>query len=223
MSVTLRRLLPRPTAGNAAAEAPLSASERDAMLCAAVGKLGELLDIFQVDHRTDPNTRGTPERVARMMVDELMRGRFNSPPSLTDFDNQHDYSGLIVTGPIEVRSTCAHHLMPIRGSAFIGVLPSPGGKVLGLSKYDRVVDHFCGRLQTQEELVQQIGAFLWEKTAPRGLAVRISALHMCRLHRGVRASHGRMVTSAFFGALGDDPAAKEEFLRECHLLEGDSR
>jgi GTP cyclohydrolase I len=189
------------------------------MLCAAEGKVEELLDILLIDHRADPNTRGTPRRVARMLVDELMRGRFAAPPALTDFDNRLGYGGLIVTGPIEVRSTCAHHLMPIRGEAFVGVLPSAEGKVLGLSKYDRVVDHFAARLQTQEELAQQVGAFLWEGTAPRGLAVRISAAHLCRTHRGVRAGGGRMVTGAYFGALAEEAAAKAEFLRECAALE----
>ena len=189
------------------------------MLCAAEGKIEELLDILLIDHRADPNTRGTPRRVARMLVDELMRGRFAAPPALTEFDNRLGYGGLIVTGPIEVRSTCAHHLMPIRGEAFVGVLPSAEGKVLGLSKYDRVVDHFAARLQTQEELAQQVGAFLWEDTAPRGLAVRISAAHLCRTHRGVRAGGGRMVTGAYFGALAEEAAAKAEFLRECAALE----
>jgi GTP cyclohydrolase I len=197
----------------------LSAGERDAMICAAAGKLEELLDILRVDHLNDPNTRGTPDRVARMFIDELLRGRFSAPPSLTDFDNQLGYEGMIVSGPIDLRSTCAHHLMPIYGAAFVGILPSATGKVLGLSKYDRVVDHFAARLQTQEELAQQIGTFLWEHTSPRGIAVRINATHMCRTHRGVRASSGRMVTSAYFGTFLSDPAVKDEFLRECALVE----
>jgi GTP cyclohydrolase I len=205
--------------GNEAVEPALPSGEREAMVCEAAGKIEELLDILRVDHRNDPNTRGTPDRVARMLVNELMRGRFTAPPSLTDFDNRLAYTGLIVSGPIEVRSTCAHHLMPIRGEAFVGVLPSAAGKVLGLSKYDRVVDHFAARLQTQEELAQQIGSFLWREMAPRGLAIRISAVHMCRTHRGVRASGGRMVTSTCFGAIAEDTALKEEFLRECAALE----
>ena len=81
--------------------------------------------------------------------------------------------------------------MPIYGHAFVGALPSADGRIIGLSKYDRIVDYFAARLQIQEELVKQIGDFLVEKTSPRGLAVRISAAHMCRTHRGVRAEpHG---------------------------------
>ena len=121
-----------------------------------------------------------------------------------------------VTGPIEVRSTCAHHLMPIYGEAHIGILPSASGRIVGLSKYDRVVDHFSRRLQIQEELTQQIGLHLMDLTAPRGLAVRISATHMCKTHRGIRASHqSRMVTFCYLGEFSSDPLLRREFTREC--------
>lgn len=190
------------------------------MIGAASAKLAELFDILQVDHRNDHNTRGTPGRVAKMFVDETLRGRYCEPPALTEFDNAQAFDELIVTGPIDVRSTCAHHMMPIYGTAFIGVLPSREGRIIGLSKYDRVVDHFASRLQIQEELVKQIGNFLLEKTAPRGLAVRISAVHMCKTQRGVRGSHrGRMVSTSYWGALADDAALKSEFLQECLGLE----
>jgi GTP cyclohydrolase I len=109
--------------------------------------------------------------------------------------------------------------MPIYGEAFIGVLPATTGKIIGLSKYDRIVDYFCGRLQIQEELVKQIGQFIMDQTSPLGVAVRISAVHMCKTHRGVRASHrSRMITSAYFGALDQSQQRKDEFLRELVLL-----
>jgi GTP cyclohydrolase I len=219
VSVTVRRLQPRPALANEALDPPLLPGEREALICAATSKLEDLLDVLRVDHRNDPNTRGTPARVAKMLVNEVMRGRFNPLPALTDFENRLAYEGLIVTGPIAVRSTCAHHMMPISGEAYVGVLPSPEGKVLGLSKYDRIVDHFAGRLQTQEELVQQIGDFLWQNTTLRGLAVRISAAHLCRTHRGVRAGGGRMVTNAYFGSFSEELHLKDEFLRECTSLE----
>lgn len=215
----IHRLRPSRRANEAVDEA-LSDSERTAMIGAAAGKLAELFDILHIDHRNDHNTRETPTRVARMFVEEIMQGRFSSPPAITDFDNVEAFDQLIVIGPIDVRSTCAHHLMPIYGEAFIGVLPSAEGKVIGLSKYDRIVDYFSGRLQIQEELVKQIGQFVMERTAPRGVAVRISAVHMCKTHRGVRASHrSRMITSAYFGAMADDVRLKDEFLRECAGLE----
>lgn len=199
---------------------PLDAAERAAMIGAATEKLAELFDILQIDHRNDHNTRDTPRRVSKMFVEEIMHGRYCGPPEITEFENAEHYDQLIVTGPIDVRSTCAHHLMPFYGHAFIGILPASDGKLIGLSKYDRVVDFFASRLQIQEELVKQVGGFLMEKTAPRGLAVRISAVHMCKTHRGIKASHrGRMVSSAYWGALADNPALKSEFLQECIGLE----
>ena len=138
-----------PRLGNSALARPLSPIERAQMVAAAADKIAELLSVLQVDHRSDHNTRGTPERVARMLVNEVMKGRFVSPPELTEFANATGSKELIVMGPIEVRSTCAHHLMPIYGNAYIGVFPSESRGVIGLSKYDRVVEHFSLRLQIQ--------------------------------------------------------------------------
>ncbi len=211
--------LVRPRRANEAMDVPLVDAERQLLTAAAAVKIGELFDILHIDHRNDHNTRDTPRRVAKMFVEEMMRGRFSAPPVLTGFDNVHNFDQLIVIGPIDVRSTCAHHLMPIYGDAFIGVLPSETGQIIGLSKYDRIVDHFCGRLQIQEELVKQIGQFIMDQTSPRGVAVRISAVHMCKTHRGVRASHrSRMITGAYFGSLADDHELKAEFLTECAEL-----
>ena len=97
---------------------------------------------------------------------------------------------------------------------------SPDGKIIGLSKYDRIVDHFCARPQIQEELVKQIGQHIVDTTQPRGLAVRISAVHMCKTHRGVRASHhSRMINTAYFGTLAEAPELRAQFLQECIVLE----
>ena len=207
------------TRANEAGDRPLTPGEQATMIAAATRKLEELFDIFRIDHENDPHTCDTPRRVAKMFVNELMRGRFSAPPDITEFKNVSASGQLIITGPIEVRSTCAHHLLPIYGQAFIGILPGPDGSVVGLSKYDRIVAYFAARLQIQEELVDQIGNFIMARTAPRGLAVRISAVHMCKTHRGVLGSHeSRMVTSAYFGSMTGDQDAKSEFSRECLAL-----
>ena len=220
MADNIRRLAIK-RRSNEHVETPLEPFEEAAMIAAAAQKIGELLDILQIDHRNDHNTRDTPMRVAKMYVTELLRGRFSAPPAITDFDNAEGYDQLIITGPIDVRSICAHHLMPIYGHAFIGVVPSSAGKIIGLSKYDRIVDHFAARFQIQEELVKQIGNYIMDKTAPQGLAVRISAVHMCKTHRGVLASHAsRMVNTAFYGSMKDDPAIKNDFVQECLALGG---
>jgi GTP cyclohydrolase I len=201
-------------------EAPLTNEQRTAMIEAAAHKVAELLDILRIDHRGDPNTYDTPRRVARMYVEELLAGRYAAPPAITEFDTAESFDDLIVTGPIELRSTCAHHLMPIYGTAIIGVVPAVDGRIIGLSKYDRVVNHFARRFQTQEELTRQIGNFLVEMTAPRGLAVRVRAVHMCKTHRGVLATHdSHMISSAYYGDLKEDRALKREFLQECRTLE----
>jgi len=195
-------------------------AEQAAMKASASKKLEELFDVLRIDHRNDHNMHETPARVARMLVDELLRGRYTAPPRITEFENVEGCDQLIVFGPIEVRSTCAHHLLPIYGHAFIGVLPSQDGKIIGLSKYDRIVDYFSARLQIQEELIHQIGNYIQETTCPRGLAIRISAVHMCKTHRGVRSSQrSRMVNIAFYGEIAHDQALKSEFLHECLSLE----
>jgi GTP cyclohydrolase I len=198
----------------------MDASEQAQMIDAAAQKFAELFDVLHIDYKNDHNMQQTPMRVARMFVEELLHGRYNPPPEITEFENVDRYDQLLVTGPIEVRSTCAHHLMPIFGHAYIGVLPSPDGKIIGLSKYDRIVHYFSARLQIQEELVGQIGKFIMDATQPRGLAIRMSTVHMCRTQRGVRASiNSRMVSSAFYGEFLTDSDLKAEFLQECLALE----
>jgi GTP cyclohydrolase I len=199
---------------------PLSEAEREGMIAAAACKVEELFAILRIDHRNDHNTRETPQRVAKMYVEEILAGRYTAPPKITEFDNAQAYDQLIVTGPIEVRSMCAHHMMPIYGAAYIGILPAADGKIIGLSKYDRIVEYFASRLQIQEELVKQIGQYIMDMTSPRGLAVRISAVHMCKTQRGVRASHrSRMVNTYCWGEMAQDAELKREFLEECTALD----
>ncbi|MPR13165.1 hypothetical protein FS320_19025 [Microvirga tunisiensis] len=102
---------------NETLDQPLMEGEREAMIAAAAHKLEELFDILRIDHRNDHNTRETPQRVAKMYVEEILGGRYSAPPKITEFDNAQAYDQLIVTGPIELRSMCAHHLMPIYGAA----------------------------------------------------------------------------------------------------------
>lgn len=207
-------------AANQDLETPLTAEQRGTMIDAAAQKMSELLDILRIDHRGDPNTRDTPRRVAKMYVEELLAGRFRAPPKITEFVTAQTFDELVVTGPIELRTTCAHHLMPIYGTAIIGIMPSADGRLIGLSKYDRVVQHFGQRFQVQEELVKQIGEHLVSVTQPRGLAVRVKAVHMCKTHRGVLASHAsQMISSAYFGELKTNERLKSEFLQECQGLE----
>ena len=116
---------------------------------------------FKLITKNDHNTRDTPQRVAKMYVDEILQGRYNEPPRLTEFDNAQAYDQLIVTGPLEVRSTCAHHLMPIYGHAYVGILPSPEGKIIGLSKYDRIVDISRPGFRSRRKWSGRSGSISW--------------------------------------------------------------
>lgn len=196
---------------------------RGLMKTAVARKIEELLDVLRIDHRNDHNTRETPQRVAAMFVDEILVGRYTAPPTITEFENFMHYDQLIITGPIDVRSMCAHHMMPIYGEAYIGVLPSANAKIIGLSKYDRIVSYLSARLQIQEELVSQIGQYILDLTNPRGVAVRISAVHMCKTHRGVRSTRrSRMVNTRYFGEMRENAALQQEFLAECIALNQES-
>jgi GTP cyclohydrolase IA len=205
---------------NEALAEPMAQADREAMIAAAAQKVEELFDVLRIDHRNDHNTRETPLRVAKMFVEEILQGRYTAPPRITEFDNAQAYDQLIVTGPLEIRSMCAHHLMPIYGHAVIGILPAADGKIIGLSKYDRIVEYFASRLQIQEELVKQIGQYIMDATKPRGLAVRVSAVHMCKTQRGVRASRrSRMINTYYWGEMAKDAGLKSEFMQECVALD----
>jgi GTP cyclohydrolase I len=119
---------------NEAVQGLSSPLDQALLIGAAAKKLEELFDVLRIDHTNDHNTRETPQRVAKMLVRETLRGRFMAPPEITDFENAQGFDNLIVTGPIDLRSTCAHHMMPIYGEGFVGIVPARDGKIIGLSK-----------------------------------------------------------------------------------------
>ena len=194
-----------------------------AMREAAARKIEELFDILRIDHRADHNTRDTPARVARMFVEETMRGRFTPPPHLTEFDNVERCDQMIVTGPIDVRSTCAHHLMPVlrpcRDRRPAGARRQDSGPV-EIRPHRRL---FLGPAADPGR-ARQTDRALYRRghRPPAALAVRISAVHMCKSHRGVRSSRAsRMVNTSFHGELATNPQLRGEFLAECAMLERD--
>jgi GTP cyclohydrolase I len=171
----------------------------------------EILKALGIDYRNDPNTRDTPKRFAKALVDEIFAGKFQKPPKATAFPNSKQFDEMIVVGPMKVKSMCSHHLLPITGSCWIGILPSKKGKVLGLSKYPRIVQWVCARPQIQEEMTSQIAEALKDLTKVNGLAVLVQAKHMCACHRGVNDEQMLMSTSYVHGVFRDDHSVKEEF------------
>ena len=174
------------------------------------GATVRLLEALRIDWENDPNTRETPARVARMLVDETQRGRFHHPPKLTTFPNTRALDELYTVGPIAVRSTCSHHLVPILGAAWVGVIP--GDTLIGLSKFHRLTEWVMARPQIQEEAAVQLADEIERLIRPQGLAVVVKAKHLCTVWRGVRDTGSKMVTSIMRGCLRDNAAARAEFM-----------
>ncbi len=169
-----------------------------------------LLTALEINWREDHNQEHTPMRVAKMLIHETFSGRYYPLPKVTDFPNVTNADQLITVGPLDVKSTCAHHLQPIFGSAWIGVLPKPDGKIIGLSKFNRIVEHFARRPQIQEEMTSQIADYLHQVLNPEGLMVFIKARHFCICNRGVNQD-SLTTTIVAKGGLRDNPSLKQEF------------
>jgi GTP cyclohydrolase I len=148
----------------------------------------------------------TPRRMAQAYAEMLTVQGFD----LTTFPNTEGYDELVLVEDIPVRSVCEHHMLPFVGVAPVGYLPHE--RILGLSKFARVVDFFSHRAQTQERLTKQIAEHLHDQLSPHGVGVVIEAEHTCMSLRGVRAVGARTVTSALFGTLRDNPSSRAEFL-----------
>jgi GTP cyclohydrolase I len=181
-----------------------------------VGKqFQKVLDALLIDTVHDHNTNETAKRVAKMLVREVFAGRYEPKPRITSFPNANQYDQLYLTGPIKIRSTCAHHFQPIVGNAWIGVFP--GKEVIGLSKFNRLVDWIASRPQIQEEMTVQIADLIEEETKAEGIAVVVKAEHMCLTHRGVKEHESDMTTSIVRGSLREIESQKREFF---NLLKG---
>lgn len=193
----------------------VDAQQRAKMREDAATAVAALLDALRIDWRNDHNTEGTPQRVARMYVDEVMAGRYEAPPDLTDFPNVRNLDQVYVVGPCDVRSMCSHHLVPIIGKAWVAVLPSD--RVIGLSKFSRLLRWVMSRPQIQEEATVQVADAIEEAIAPLGLMVVVKAQHMCMVWRGVKESGTSMVTSVVRGVFRDAAGLREEAMRLIEL------
>ena len=186
-------------------ETELSWIERD-----VTEKIEELLQCLIIDTENDHNTQETAKRMAKMFIHEIFRGRYREQPKITTFPNATNYDQLYITGPISIRSTCAHHFQNIVGKAYVGVFP--GKEVIGLSKFNRLIHWIAERPQIQEEMTMQIADAVEEVTGADGVAIVIRAEHMCMTHRGVKEHESDMTTSVMRGSFRNDPELKKEFL-----------
>lgn len=178
-------------------------------------KLEELVREFLLLIGEDPNREGlkeTPARVARMWLEELSAGYREDPTTHLKTFTASDAglrSGIVVVRDIPVRSICEHHLLPFFGYAHIAYVPD--GRILGFSKFARIVDTFAKRLQVQERLTRQVADFLYNELKPKGLMVLIDAVHTCALVRGVEEPM-YLSTMEVRGIFRDDEALRREAL-----------
>ena len=178
----------------------------------------DLLEALFIDTDNDHNTKETARRMAKMFVYEVFAGRYTEPPTVTDFPNVKNVDQIHTVGPAIVRSACSHHMVPIMGQAWVGILPHKDeGRVLGLSKFVRLSDWVFARPQIQEEATEQLADIIETAAKPRGLAVVVRAEHLCMTWRGVKQTNTTMVTSAMRGAFKEDGVARAEFF---NLIKG---
>jgi len=173
------------------------------------GLFTEIMDTLGLD-LTDDSLKGTPRRVAKMFVDEVFSGLDpKNKPKLSVFDNTFNYNEMLVEKNITLYSTCEHHFLPIIGVAHVAYFSS--GKIIGLSKMNRIVDYFARRPQVQERLNKQIVEALQEALGTKDVACLIDATHLCVNSRGVRDTKSTTITAIYGGKFNDD-AIKQEFL-----------
>lgn len=176
-----------------------------------------VLNSLVIDTEHDHNTHDTARRVAKMYIKETFSGRYRIEPKITSFPNM-GYKSLYTTGPISIRSTCAHHFQNIVGKCWVGIIPDE--EVIGLSKFNRLVHHICERPQIQEEMTTQIAEALQKYAKTKNIAVVVKAEHHCMTMRGVREHESDMTTAIMLGAFESDPALKKEFYDICLSMKG---
>jgi GTP cyclohydrolase IA len=191
-------------------------TDREALLAEATQAFESVLDALLIDRETDPNSRGTARRLAKMYFTEIMAGRYESPPDCTAFPNDSEdrYEGMLVVRS-ELRSMCSHHHQPVTGVAYIGILAAH--KLIGLSKYTRIAQWCARRGTLQEELCNDIAREIMKATDSEDVGVYIQATHGCCENRGIMAHSSLTQTTVLHGSFRTDPGVKKEFMDNIKL------
>lgn len=186
----------------------MSPRKQDPRVDVIAGHVRGILEQFDLD-LTEPNLADTDRRVARMYL-EIFRGLDNnSEPDVTTFPNDEGYEHMIMEKDIPFYSVCSHHLVPFHGHAHIAYIP--GDRIIGLSKFARILDFYAHRPQLQERMTEQVVDYLVGHLHPKGAMVVIEARHLCVEMRGVKKPGALTVTSAIRGTFHERPV-REEFL-----------
>jgi len=192
-------------------DATLSLEEKQKIIDNAAKAFGDFLHALGVNWEEDPNSNDTPNRVAKAYVNDLWAGRFNAPPKLTAFPSD-GYKGIVFEGGIPLTSMCSHHHQTIEGTVHVAYIPGEDSKVVGLSKLNRIVEHFGRRGAIQEQLTVAIHNAVGEiVNTSKGVAVSIEATHNCVKCRGVKHVGAGMITTEISGEFKKD-RVRHEFL-----------
>jgi len=175
-----------------------------------------VLDRLLIDRETDPNSKGTARRLAKMYFNEIMAGRYEPAPDATAFpnDSQDRYEGMLVVRS-ELRSMCSHHHQPVTGVAYIGIIAAE--KLIGLSKYTRIAQWCARRGTLQEELCNDIAREIQKATGSKNVGVYVQATHGCCENRGIMAHSSLTQTTVLTGVFKTDPGVKKEFMDNIKL------
>ena len=189
---------------------------KDMLILEATEAFEQVLDTLLIDRETDPNSRGTAKRLAKMYFNEIMAGRYDPAPDSTAFpnDSKDRYEGMLVVRS-ELRSMCSHHHQPVNGVAYIGIIAA--NKLIGLSKYTRIAQWCARRGTLQEELCNDIAREIQKATDAKDVGVYIQATHGCCENRGIMAHSSLTQTTVLKGAFQHDPATKKEFMDNIKL------
>jgi len=196
---------------------PLTEKEKWSMVDDAAEAYGKFLDALGCDWRNDPNSADTPRRVAKAYVFDLWKGRYDAPTEITAFPSD-GYDGIVQESNIPVTSMCSHHHQTIGGKVSIAYVPSKDGKVVGLSKLNRIVEHFGRRGAIQEQLTVAIHNAIDKICEGNlGVAVMIDATHNCVSCRGVKHHGAYMQTAKLTGCFLNEDSARAEFYKNIEL------
>jgi len=187
-------------------------SNKEKIISEASKHYGKFLESLGIDWQNEEHFKGTPNRVAKMYVNELWSGLFLPEPDIRSFKNTKMYDGMVYSGGIEIKSTCAHHNVPFFGICHVAYLPAKHGNIVGLSKLNRVAEYHARRPSTQEDLTMDIHNHINKVcTGNLGVAVLVSCKHLCCQLRGVNQS-SVMKTSKMSGEfLNDASLSRQEF------------
>ena len=203
-------------AGDNISEFIESDQEREQLIDEATKAFETVLDALLIDRETDPNSRGTARRLAKMYYNEIMEGRYAPAPDATAFPNDSEdrYEGMLVVRS-ELRSMCSHHHQPVSGVAYIGIIAA--NKLIGLSKYTRIAQWCARRGTLQEELCNDIAREIMRATDSENVGVYIQAQHGCCENRGIMAHSSLTQTTVLKGVFQTDPGTKKEFMDNIKL------